>query len=256
MNLGLEGKVVLVTGASRGIGAATARLLKAEGALLALSARQPESLDAMAKELDAFAIPADLTVSADADRAVAATVEKFGRIDVLVVCAGAAKGGLFWEIDDATWQTSFDLKFFGMVRLLRAAAPVMAKQGFGSIVVVVGNNGRQAHPRMLPGSAANAACLAVVKGLAEELAPSGVRVNAVNPGPTRTSRWTNMIADMARASGRSEAEVDAEQLSRIPNGKITEPEEVARMVAMMASDTMASLNGAAITIDGGATKTF
>ena len=257
MDLELGGKVALVAGGSRGIGAATARRLFEEGAFVAVAARDGAALDVMSRTLGpdrGLTIAADFSRGADADASVKATVERFGRIDILVVSIGAAQGGLFWTLDDPTWAAAFDLKFMGMVRLLRAAAPIMREQRFGAIVAVVGNNGRQPHPRMLPGSAANAACLAVVKGLGDELAPYGVRVNAVNPGPTRTDRWGVLMRNLAAANGRSVAEEEAEYLARIPIGRISEPEEVADLIALMASDRFATMTGASITADGGATK--
>lgn len=257
MDLGLTGKVALVAGASRGIGAATARLLADEGARLMLAARDAAYLDGLKRELapaDVATVSADFTQGDAARRAVEAAVQRFGRLDVLVVSIGAAAGGLFWDLEDQVWNEAFDLKFMGMVRLFRAAAPVMAAQGSGSMVAVVGNNGRQPHPRMLPGSAANAACLAVVKGLSEELAPHGVRVNAVNPGPTRTGRWDTLMRNLSASSGRSVRDEEADQLARIPMGRANTPEEVARLVAMFASDRVSTLTGASVTVDGGATK--
>lgn len=251
MDLGLKGKATLIAGASKGIGAATARLMAREGARLVLAARDATAL---AVELGATAVAADFTEAGSGDAAVQAALAAFGRLDVLVVSIGAAQGGLFWELDDAVWDAAFSLKFMGMVRLLRAAAPVMQAQGSGSIIVVVGNNGRQPHPRMLPGSSANAACLAVVKGLSEELAPHGVRVNAVNPGPTRTGRWDTLMTNLAAGSGRSAQAEEADQLARIPMGRANEPEEIARLVAMFASDLAPALTGASLTCDGGVTK--
>lgn len=251
MDLGLEGKATLIAGASKGIGAATARLMAKEGARLALAARDTAAL---ADELGAMAVAADFTQAGSGEEAVRAAVEAFGRLDVLVVSIGAAQGGLFWELDDAVWDAAFSLKFMGMVRLLRAAAPVMQAQGSGSIVVVVGNNGRQPHPRMLPGSSANAACLAVLKGLSEELAPHGVRVNAISPGPTRTGRWDALMSNLAAGSGRSAQAEEADQLARIPMARANEPQEIAALVAVVASDLAPGLTGANLTCDGGATK--
>lgn len=261
MDLELTGKVALVAGASKGIGAATARLLAAEGARLVLAARAGEALSALAQELrdggaEVEVVEVDFLQSGSGEAAVVAATSRFGALDILVVSIGAAQGGRFDDLDDAIWDTAFALKFMGMVRLLRAATPVMREQGRGSIVAVVGNNGRQPHPRMLPGSAANAACLAVLKGLSEELAPEGVRVNAVNPGPTRTGRWDTLMANLAAGSGRSPADEEADQLVRIPMGRINAPEEIARLVAVLASDVAPSLTGSGLTSDGGATKAF
>ena len=256
MDLGLKGKAVLIAGASKGIGAATARLMAQEGARLALAARDPDALAALAGSLagEAKAIAADFTEASSGEAAVRRAIQALGRLDVLVISIGAAQGGLFWELDEAVWETAFALKFMGMVRLLRAAAPVMKAQGSGSIIVVVGNNGRQPHPRMLPGSSANAACLAVLKGLSEELAPHGVRVNAVSPGPTRTGRWDTLMTNLSAGSGRSVEDEEADQLARIPTGRANAPEEIARLIAMFASELAPGLTGANLTCDGGATK--
>ena len=146
------------------------------------------------------------------------------------------------------------LKFMGTVRLLRAAAPVMKAQGAGAMVVVVGNNGRQPQARLIPGSSVNAALLAVVKGLADELAADGVRVNAINPGPTRTDRWDTLMRNLSQRSNRSQADEEAQQLAMIPMGRINEADEMGRMIAVMASGLAPTMTGVSVTADGGATK--
>ncbi|WP_164857268.1 SDR family oxidoreductase [Sphingomonas crocodyli] len=254
MDLKLAGQTALIFGASKGIGLATARLLAAEGAKLALAARSIDSFGADAPGgPDTLLLAADLTAPGDADAAVKAAVECFGRIDMLVVSAGAAQGGLFWELGDDVWETALGLKFFGLVRALRAAAPVMRDQGAGRMVAVVGNAGKQPNKRMLPGAAANAACLAVIRGLAEELAPAGVRVNAVNPGPTRTGRWDTLIDRLATASGKAAGDVEAEQMAGVPLGRISEPDEIARIIAFLASEVSGTITGTSVTADGGMT---
>ena len=252
MELGLEGQVALIFGASRGIGAASARALAGEGAVTALVARTAP--DALAAELGARAFATDMTSTAEVDRCVRDVHAAFGRIDMVIISAGAAQGGLFWELDDAVWQDAMELKYFGMMRVLRAVSPIMRDQGRGRIVAVVGNLARQPGPRLMPGSAANAACLALLRGAAEELAPHGVHINAVNPGPTRTDRWTTLIGNLSRSAGRPAADVEAEQLAKIPLGRISEPEEIGRAVAMLASGALGPMTGASITIDGGMTK--
>jgi 3-oxoacyl-[acyl-carrier protein] reductase len=256
MDLGIKGRIALVFGASKGIGRATAAALAAEGAQLALVARSLDSFADLPPELAGTSVlhlAADLTCAHDAERAVQATLDRFGRVDIMVVSAGAAQGGVFWELGDEVWDAAIGLKFMGMVRALRAAAPVMRAQRSGRIVVVVGNAGKQPNKRMLPGAAANAACLAVVRGLAEELAPHGVQVNAVNPGPTRTGRWATQMDRLAETSGRSAAAVEAEFCAAIPLGRLSEPEEIARLIVVLASDTAGATTGTSLTIDGGMT---
>jgi 3-oxoacyl-[acyl-carrier protein] reductase len=259
VDLGLNRRVALVAGASRGIGAASARVLAAEGARVAVMARGREDLVALAKRIadaggEAYPIVADIRSSAEANRAVAETLERFGRLDIVVASVGAAQGGIFWDIEDEVWEDALDTKFMGTVRLLRAAIRPMRSAGYGRIVVIVGNNGKQPHPRTLPGSAANAACLAVVKGLADEVAHAGIVVNALNPGPTRTGRWETLVRNLARQSGRSASDIEAEQLSRMPMGRIAEAEEMGRLVAVLSGELATMVTGTSVTADGGATK--
>lgn len=255
MDLGLVGKAALVAGATEGIGRATAQVLAGEGARIFAIARRAEGLQALQEEIGCGWAAADLTDTAAIDAAVKAACDHFGVApDILVVSAGAAQGGLFWDIDDQTWADAMNLKFMGTVRLLRAVAPRMAKAGRGRIVVIVGNNGKQPSARMAPGSAANAACLAVISALAEELAPLGISVNALNPGPTRTNRWDVLIDRLAHTEGRPRAEVEAERLATMPRGRIGEPQEMARLAAVLASDLADMITGTSLTADGGATR--
>lgn len=264
MNLELKDRVAIVTGASKGLGAATARVLAAEGARLLITARNADDLAAIAAhfrqadgqsdEVDVETLAADLTESAAAGDIVAAAMRRFGRIDILVNCAGASQGGVFWEIPDQVWRDSLDLKFMATVRMIRAVIPQMRKQRYGRIVTIVGNTGRQPDPRLLPGAAANAGLLVVTKGLADEVAADGIVVNAVNPGPTRTERWTTLMANLARSSGRTVTELECDIIGRIPMSRLAEPVEIARLVAFLASDLAANMTGTSVTADGGWTK--
>ncbi|NIR31435.1 MAG: SDR family oxidoreductase [Gammaproteobacteria bacterium] len=260
MDLGLKDKVALVTGASRGLGAATAAALASEGARLVLTARDEQRLRQTAKRVaeagaaEVETVAADLT-GADAGAEIAeAARERFGRIDILVNSAGASQGGVFWELPDRVWEESFALKFMGTVRMMRAVIPTMREQKYGRIVTIVGNNGRQPPPRMLPGAAANAALLALTAGLAQEVATDGVVVLAVNPGPTRTERWNTLMQNLAGQHGTSVEEEEGAFLRQIPMGRLGAPEEVGRIVAFLASDAAANMTGTSVTADGGWTK--
>lgn len=261
MDLGLSGRRALVIGASQGIGAAAARVLSAEGARVALAARSIAALEAAAGEIraaggEAVVVTGDLTSAGEAERMIEATVAQLGGLDILIVSAGAAQGGDFLVLEDQVWADALELKFMGMVRALRAALPGMRAQGYGRIVVVVGNNGRQPNAAMLPGSAANAACLAVIKGLADVVAREGVVINALNPGPTRTGRWKRLIETIAAQSNRPTEEVEAEQLAQTPMGRIGDPEAMGRLAVVLASDLADMVTGASLTADGGATKSL
>lgn len=259
MDLGLDGKRAFLFGAGRGMGAATARVLAGEGARPVLFALNAEPMRSVAVEVGGAEGPVphhtlDMTDSASVDQVVNAAVNAHGVPDLVLISAGAAQGGLFWEIDDRTWDDALGLKLMGMVRVLRVLAPLMKTRGSGRIVVIVGNNGKQPYSRMLPGSAANAACLAVVRGLAEELAPHGVTVSALNPGPTRTDRWTKLIDRLARETGRPAAEIDAERMADMPKGRIGTAEEMAHLAVMLMSDHADMVTGVSLTVDGGSTK--
>jgi NAD(P)-dependent dehydrogenase (short-subunit alcohol dehydrogenase family) len=262
MDLNLKGKIAVVTGGNRGLGAASARMLAGEGARLFLTARDGDKLQSEAEAIardcktEVAVQAADLTAADACDDVVSAAMERYGRIDILVNAAGASQGGLFWEIPDQVWQDSFDLKFMATVRMMRAVIPHMRGQGYGRIVAIVGNTAMQPSPRMLPGAAANAALLTVVKGLADEVAGDGVIVNALNPGPTRTERWTNMMKSLAASSGRTVAEVEGDFRNNIPMDRLGAPEEIARLVTFLASDMAANMTGTSITADGGWTKSL
>jgi 3-oxoacyl-[acyl-carrier protein] reductase len=261
VDLGLRGKAALVIGGSQGIGAEAARALAGEGARVAVAARSRGPLEQLAAEIragggEAVVCVGDLTAPPDAARLVDEAVAKLGGLDVLILSVGAARGGRFLDLDDAVWEEAFALKFMGMVRVLRAAIPVMQGAGAGRVVVVVGNNGRQPNAAMLPGSAANAACLAVIKGLADAVARDGVTINALNPGPTRTARWDRLIEGLARQSDRSAAETEAEQLERTPMGRIGDAAAMGRLAVILASDVAEMVTGTSLTADGGATKSL
>jgi NAD(P)-dependent dehydrogenase (short-subunit alcohol dehydrogenase family) len=260
MDLGLKDKAVIVTGASKGLGAASARALAAEGARLVLTARGEARISAVARAIEeeygtpCATVAADLTEAGAADAVVARALEKLGRIDILINCAGASQGGVFWEIPDQVWEDSFALKFMGTLRMMRAVIPHMRERGSGRIVSIVGNSGRQPNARILPGAAANAALLAVTAGLAQEVAADGIAVLALNPGPTRTERWTTLMENLAQQSGRTVPEVEADFMKDIPMNRLGEPGEIARLVVFLASEAAANMTGTSLTADGGWTK--
>ena len=148
------------------------------------------------------------------------------------------------------------LKFFGTVSMMRAVLPAMREAGRGRIVTIVGNTGHEPRPNLIPSAAANAALLAAIKGLATEVAGEGIMVNAVNPGPSRSSRWDTMMETQAAQSGRTPEEVEATYTADIPVGRVNEAFEIARLVAFLASDASGPLTGTSIMADGGATHSI
>ena len=260
MNLQLCGKVALITGATGGLGSACAHQLAQEGATLFLTARTGNALKELAEGLNKKGggevrwLAADLTSPGAAKAVSTAASDAFGRVDVLVNSAGASAGGLFWEIPDSAWEGSMALKFMATVRMIRAVLPGMIERRYGRIVTLVGNSGREPDPRLLPSAAANAGLLAVTAGLAREVAEYGVVINAVNPGPTRTGRWEGMMQSLAAHSGKTPEEEEQRFLNEIPQRRLAEAEEIARLVAFLASDAAPHVTGRSITADGGASR--
>ena len=258
MDLQLSGKRVVLCGAAGVLGRAIAMQLASEGARLALLGRDLEALRALAASLPAahthLVFACDLSTAASVDAAIEGAEQELGAIEIFVCAAGAAQGGVFWEIDDAAWRSNLEVKLFGTIRALRAVAPRMIARREGRIVLVVGNSARQPEPRMLPGAAANAALLAIVRGLAEELGPHGVAINAVNPGPVRSARWDRLMQAAAERENISSAQAEAGFLEKTALRRLATAEEVARHVAFLASPAAAHVTGTSLTIDGGSTK--
>ncbi|MBI4635023.1 MAG: SDR family oxidoreductase [Candidatus Rokubacteria bacterium] len=260
MDLGLSGKVALVTGASRGIGRAIALALGAEGARVAICARRPPDLARAAEEIrgktgaEVVALEADLAQLAEVTRVAAAAAERFGRIDVLVNNAGAIRGGSFLDIPDEQWIADWNLKLLGYIRMSRAVFPLMREQGGGRIINVIGAAARNPTATYLTGGAANAALVNFTKGLADLGAPSNILVTAVSPAATRTERWESLLAQQATASGRPVDDLRAQIEKGYPLGRIAEPEDVAALVCFLASARASFLTGICITVDGGSTR--
>lgn len=261
MDLGLAGKVVLITGATGGLGSAAAHAFAAEGARLALQGRSAEKLAALAAALGAGGPAAeictyacDLAAGEAADALVAAVCGDFGRLDVLVACAGAARGGRFEALDDAAWRSNLEIKLFATIRTVRAALGPMRRARQGRIVLVVGSAAREPDPTMLPGAVANAGLLALTRGLAHEIGADGIVINAVNPGPVASERWRAMMHAEAERTGRTVAETEAPHLARIPLGRLATAEEVAQHVLFLSSERAGHMTGTSVLVDGGAAR--
>ena len=260
MDLKLAGKVALVPGASRGIGLAIARRLAEEGMALAVAARDEPSLRALAEGVEArggqvLVHAADLSAAAAPAAFTAAALGHFGHIDLVVNNAGATKRGDFLAFSEEDWSAGFALKFFGAVRLCRAAWPHLVASR-GSVVNIAGAGGRTGSAEFTIGGAVNAAVLNLTKCLADRGVRDGVRINAVNPGSIRTDRLTTRIRQLANEKGVTEEEAARLMTARMGVERFGEPAEVADAVAFLASDRAAYLQGAVLDVDGGLTRTL
>lgn len=260
MDLGLQEKVVFITGGSKGIGRACAMEFAREGARVAICARTEAALQEAARAIEqvtgrpVYWVVGDMMRTDDPKRCIDAAVAHYGRLDILVNCAGASPGGVLLNLTEEDWALSLQLKFMGYVRCCQAAIPHMLRQGGGCIVSVVGNDGIKPAYWELTASAANAADLAVTSALAEQYGSLGIRINAVNPGPVATERWDRLVAAYARDKGLSLEEAGQRAVQSIPLGRICTPEEVAHVVVFVASERASFMNGAWITLDGGQRK--
>jgi NAD(P)-dependent dehydrogenase (short-subunit alcohol dehydrogenase family) len=260
VDLQLAGKVAVVTGASKGIGRAVAQQLAREGADVAITARNPAPLAAAAKEIAAetgrtvVPLAGDMSVSEDIQRCVEATLTQFGKIDILVTCAGSSPGGLLEDLTEDQWAASLRLKFLGYVRSVRAVIAHMRERGEGAIVLVVGNDGLKPSYWEMTAGVANAADINFASSAAEQYGRYGVRINTVNPGPVNTGRWDTLEKAFARDKGVTQERAHELAVSSIPLGRICEPAEVAALVTFLASPRASFINGAHIPIDGAQRK--
>jgi NAD(P)-dependent dehydrogenase (short-subunit alcohol dehydrogenase family) len=258
MDLELTGKVAVVTGASKGIGLAVTRALAAEGAEVVAGARTIDSL----LDLDGVsAFEIDLVEPGGSERLVGNALERHGRIDVLVNNVGGVRLRLdgFLRTSDADFEASMQLNFFAALRATRAAAAAMVTRKEGAIINVVSVNAFfQPDGLVIDYGAAKAALLNVSKALSQELGPKGVRINCVSPGQVETDLWLGnegVAATVGRAAGVDPAAVREQATAGIPSGRFSTPEEVATLVALLASPRTANVTGANYIIDGGLIKT-
>ncbi|MDE2692094.1 MAG: SDR family oxidoreductase [Acidobacteriota bacterium] len=253
MELGLDGKVAIVTGDSDGMGLATARRLVSEGAHVAICARRAENLERAASQLRAagggavLAQPADVTSGNDVDRFIEAVTAEFGGVDILINNAGASAAQGLEALGDDAWMADIELKVMGAVRFCRGVVPSMRERGGGAIVNATIGGGKAAPARALPTSVTRAAGINLTKSLANELAADNIRVNTICIGLIKSEQWVR------RAEGQG---VDVESVyeamgKRVPLGRVGEAEEYADLIAFLVSERGAYITGTAINLDGG-----
>jgi 3-oxoacyl-[acyl-carrier protein] reductase/bacilysin biosynthesis oxidoreductase BacG len=262
MDLHLEGKFALITGGSAGIGLACAKRLVDEGVSVSIVSRSAERLAGAKAALEAIATersgakPAILTISADlakpedVERTVAETLAAFGKIDILINNAGSVMGGPFLKLPDSAFVDGWNLKLLGYIRMCRAVLPAMIERRDGAIVNIVGGAARTPSPLFLTGGTGNAAIVNFTRGLSKELSPHNVRINAISPGVTATERAEKLL-ETEVGDGKTIDQLREMRNARIPLHRVTDPDEIASMAALIVSDRVPTMTGGEVVIDGG-----
>ena len=259
MDLGLQGRACAVTGASSGIGRATAAALAREGGAVLLVGRREQPLAEVAEECRraggrAETLAVDVTAPDAGERVIDAVLGNFERIDVLVNNAGTSSIRALDQLTDEDWQTQWELNVIGPMRLMRAAAPVMADRGWGRIVNVCSSSGKRPSSTNMAYSVAKAAELSLSRAFADLYAAKGVLINAVAPGPVETELWMapgGMADQAAEAQGKTREEVLEATAGRSPLGRFSTEEEIAAVITFLCSAAASNVAGAAWSADGG-----
>jgi 3-oxoacyl-[acyl-carrier protein] reductase len=260
MDLGLKGKVALVAAASKGLGRAAALELAREGARLAILARS-ERIEETAQEIraqtgaDVLALRADITQPDAIRAAVQSTLDRFHQIDILILNAGGPPPGDFLNLKDSDWEAAFQLTVMSAVRLCYAVVPHMVERGSGSIVATQSWTIKNPLAHLILSNSLRLAVVGLMKSLADELGPKGIRVNTINPAWTHTDRVDQLMADRGRRSGSTPEQEAAKAAADIPLGRMATVEEYGRTIAWLASPAAAFIHGHALIFDGGAVRT-
>jgi len=268
MDLQLSGKACVVTGASRGIGLATALRLCGEGAVVVLTARSEEDLAIAASACAAAAaggegavatLALDVTCPDAAPRILEFAAQRFGAVDVLVNNAGSSSTRALADLTDAEWQAQWELNVLAPMRLMRAAGPAMARRGWGRIVNVSSSSGKRPGLNNAAYSVTKSAQLSLSRVFADAYAPAGVLVNAIAPGPVATPLWMGaggLAEQAAERSGGTPEEAVAAMAQRIPLGRLADEDEVAAVIVFLCSALASAVAGAAWSVDGGYAPLF
>jgi len=257
MELGIRGRTAWVGGASRGLGLAVCERLAQEGANLVMVSRGADELIVASERLageygiEAIALPGDQSQQDDIKTMLRTAIDRFGAIDILVHNTGGPPPGLFLDHEDRAWTVEFEGLLMSVVRLCRGVLPGMKEQGWGRIVVNTSFTVKEPAPRLILSNVFRTAVVALAKTLSHEVAGDGVTVNCVCPGAFDTSRLHAIFKEQARVSGQTAEDIQAEWESRIPLGRILQPEELGNLVAFLVSDLAGGITGTSVPIEGG-----
>ena len=260
MDLKLKNKCALVTGASRGLGYATALALAREGCRVAINSRDKDRLDSAVEKISretgaqVLAVSGDVSEVEAAAGIVEAAASALGGLDILVCNSGGPPAGSFESFDDAAWQKAVDLSFLSHVRLIRAALPHLRKSSSASVLTVTSYSTKQPIPNLVLSNSIRLATVGLTKSLALELGRDGIRFNSILPGWTETERVVDLMTFRAKQNGTTVEEEIAKQSRESPLGRMGKPEEFANAAVFLVSPTASYITGVMLTVDGGMYK--
>jgi 3-oxoacyl-[acyl-carrier protein] reductase len=260
MNLGMEKRVAIVLGASKGIGRAIAQGLSLEGVRVIVVARSSDVLIESAKQIsiasgnEVIAVPGDVCEKGLAEKLVKTAQEKWGRLDILVNNAGGPPPKGFLEADEEDWSHALQLNLMSTIRMCRAAAPVMKKQKWGRIITIGSTLMKEPAPQMVLSATARAGVTAFSKAISIELAPFGITVNSIATGGVQTDRLVSLFKTISDKGEQSLEEMLENAANNIPIGRFASPEEFSQMIIFLASEAGQYITGECISVDGGLMK--
>jgi 3-oxoacyl-[acyl-carrier protein] reductase len=260
MDLQLKDKIALVTGASRGLGFATALALAREGCRVAVNSRSEESVKTAAEKIasetgtQAIGLAGDVSDPEIAGKLVTAVVERLGGLDILVTNTGGPPAGPFESFDESAWQKAVDLSFMSHVRLIQAALPYLRKSSAPSVLTVTSYVVKEPMLNLVLSNSIRAATVGLTKSLALELGKDGIRFNSIMPGWTETERVGELMAFRAKNNYTTIEEEAAKQAAEIPLGRMGKPDEFANVAAFLVSPAASFVHGVAMPVDGGIIK--
>ncbi|HQP09167.1 MAG TPA: SDR family oxidoreductase [Anaerolineaceae bacterium] len=260
MDLNLKGKIALVTGASRGLGFATANVLSEEGCQVVINGRNDKRIQQAAQSIyhttgnPVLGIEGDVSRLDDVERVVSSTVDHFGGLDILVTNAGGPPPGGFEKFDDEAWLNAFNLTFMSHVRLIRAALPHLRKSAAASVLTITSYSIKQPINGLILSNSIRTSVAGLTKSLALDWGKEGIRFNSILPGWTETERVTQLMQASAEQNNTSIDEEIAKQIAESPLGRMAKPEEFARAAAFIVSPAASYITGILLPLDGGMIK--
>jgi NAD(P)-dependent dehydrogenase (short-subunit alcohol dehydrogenase family) len=262
MDLNLKNRTAFITGANRGIGAGIAEAFAEEGVHLGMFARNVPQCEEVAGRIRASAGVRvsvqfiDFKKPETLGPAVSRAIEDLGAVDILVNCAGGAKRGHFHEVSDEDWENCFSAKPLGLIRMTRTVLPYLEKSNQARIINLAGTRGREPSAFSAVAGPINMGTLSLTKLMANDLGPKGITVNAINPGSTRTRRWTNLIEVYANEKKVSREAAEKMLLEEVPLGRVVEVQDITDLAIFLASARAGMISGTAINVDGGRSRSI